>query len=254
VLRLLSLLSVLLAALLLAGCVEIREESVTREPPGTTQPTDEATQAQIESVVEILRPSLADIRAFEEGGGLRRQGGAGAGVVVRPDGLIVTSHHVLTMGGEDVVGDLRVILDDGNEHPAELVGAEPEADLAVLRVDVEGLTPAEFREDTSGLERGDLVVALGSPGALDRDVSSGQFDRELRGLRAEGLSRLDSLLQVNVPLQQGNSGGPLADAEGRVVGIVMGKAPAQEEGPRAGFVIPADTVLEVIEELIGSSL
>jgi S1-C subfamily serine protease len=239
----------LLFALLLVGCVEIREERSPEGEPQTTVATDEATGNRVQEVVEAVRPSLADVRAFESGGGLTRRGGAGAGVVLEPDGLIVTSHHVLTMGGEEVVGDLRVILDSGEEHRAELVGADPEADLALLRIDAEGLTPAEFLEDASALEEGDLVVALGSPGALDEDVSAGEFHRVIRGLRSPGLARLDSLIQVRMPLQQGNSGGPLADSEGRVVGLVMGKSPPDHEGPRTGYVIPAATVLEVVEEI-----
>lgn len=224
---------------------------MNRRTPGTTVPMDEATRGLIDAVIETVGPSVVDVRAFVDGGGLTRRGGAGAGVVWDAAGLVVTSHHVLTVGGEEVVSDLRVILSSGEEREAELVGTEPEADLAVLRIDSEGLVAAEFLEDTTVLRRGDLVIAFGSAGTLERDVTSGRFERVIRGLRAPGLSRLDELLQVTVPLQQGNSGGPLVDAEGRVLGIVMGKSPQDTDRPRTGYVIPSRTVLEIATELVG---
>lgn len=195
---------------------------------------------------------MVDIRAFRPGGGLVRQAGVGAGVVVSADGLVVTSYHVLTLAGEEVARDIRVILSSGKEKRAILVGTKPEADLAVLSIEERELAPAGFVEELSALEAGQLVVAIGSS-ALEEEVTSGRLTRVLRNVRSPGLPALDTLLQVEVPLQQGNSGGPLVDAEGRVIGIVIAASPGAEQEPGAGFAIPAPTVLETVREIVAQT-
>src|SRR6266540_848981 len=159
------------------------------------------------AVAERLSPSVANVR-------LRR--GGGSGVVITPDGFMLTSAHVVarTRGG-------RVSFVDGRELAFEVVGSDPLSDLAVLRADGRELVPAELG-DAEQLRVGQLVVAIGNPHGFTGSVTAGvvsALGRSLPTRSGANVRVVDNVIQTDAALNPGNSGGALADGRGRVVGI-----------------------------------
>ena len=171
----------------------------------------------------------------------------GSGVVVSEDGYLVTNSHVI-----DGARSLQVLFHDGSTRSAKVVGTDKFSDLAVLRVEASGLIPAQFGDDTA-LRVGDSVVAIGDP-----------LGMELRGTMTNGIvsainrdihtgGRTMTLIQTNAALNSGNSGGPLINCYGQVVGINTMKigdnmSTAGVEG--LGFAIPSTTVKEIVDQLL----
>ena len=116
-------------------------------------------------------------------------------------------------------------------------------DVAVLRVQADGLHPAVFLTDLSALTVGDFVVAIGNPEVLAHPVTTGRVTAFLRNVTYDGLPGVHEVIESSVPLAHGNSGGPLADAEGRVIGINV----AELVGEKAGVTLPADLVIDVVK-------
>jgi serine protease Do len=161
------------------------------------------------TVAERLAPSVANLRVNHG----RRLGG-GSAVAITPDGFLVTSAHVVngsTKGG-------RASFVDGRELQFEVVGADPHADLAVLRADADDLVPAELG-DAEGLRVGQLVVAIGNPNGFAGSVTAGVVSALGRSLPTQSGRIVDNVIQTDAALNPGNSGGALADGSGRVVGI-----------------------------------
>ena len=166
-----------------------------------------ALDAYSEAVVAVnerLAPSVANLRS--------RRGG-GSGVVVTGDGFVVTSAHVVE--GTSTVTASFV---DGSELAADVVGADPLSDLAVLRTHDGGLTPADLG-DASTLRVGQLVVAIGNPHGFAGSVTAGVVSALGRSLPTRAGRVVDNVIQTDAALNPGNSGGALADGRGRVVGI-----------------------------------
>ncbi len=170
----------------------------------------------------------------------------GSGVIIRPDGYILTNEHVVS----DLRGESRltVILEDGREVPATLVGADQRTDLAIIRVNLTGLPAAELG-DSETLRVGELAVAIGNPAGLDfpRSVTAGVISGLDRIIRHE--AAVFRLIQTDAAINQGNSGGPLVNALGQVIGINTLKFAATGfEG--MGFAIPINQAAAIAEELI----
>jgi S1-C subfamily serine protease len=166
------------------------------------------------SVVHIVTSGQA-IRG-ENGFGIpsllpREQRGMGAGIVVDSAGYVLTNFHVVVDSD-----DIQVTLADDRTQPATVVGIDSEADLAILKIGEENLTPVDW-SDSDEVEEGALVWAVGSPYGLNKTISSGIISATNRSRLSGRTNQL--LLQTDVPLNPGNSGGPLVDAMGRVVGI-----------------------------------
>ncbi len=177
---------------------------------------------------------------------LPQRGSEGTGVIYSADGLIVTNNHVVQ--GAD---ELQVTLHDGRELEAQLVGTDPETDLAVIRVSDRSLTPATF---TGGdeIDVGEWVLAIGTPFGLSQTVTAGIISAKNRD--SVGLSAFEDYLQTDAAINPGNSGGPLVDLDGHIVGI--NSAIASEDGRFAGvgFAIPAAMVRSVAVSLSGGDL
>ena len=168
----------------------------------------------------------------------------GCGVVITSDGYIVTNTHVVSQGG-----DLTVRFMDGDQRDARLVGSDPITDIAVIKVDGEGLAPLSFMS-AEELVVGQKVIAIGSPygyswsqsvgtvAALDRTVTSG-----------DGVS-LSGLIQTDALINPGNSGGPLLDAKGRMVGLVTAIYSTSGSAQGISFAIPVDTVVDIASRII----
>jgi serine protease Do len=196
---------------------------------------EEALDAYSRAVIAIaerLSPSVANLRVSRRVRGGRVATGGGSGVVVTPDGFLLTSAHVVA--GTDGAVDASFV--DGRELRAEVVGADPLSDLAVLRsVGEAELTAAELG-DAESLRVGQLVVAIGNPNGFAGSVTAGVVSALGRALpvRSRAAGRIvENVIQTDAALNPGNSGGALADGRGRVIGINTAVA-----GVGLGLAIP----------------
>ncbi|MBN1434585.1 Do family serine endopeptidase [Candidatus Fermentibacterales bacterium] len=168
--------------------------------------------------------------------------GLGSGVIVRPDGYIVSNHHVV---GE--ADDLEVILDSGERYRAELVGTDPRTDLAVIRIEAGDLPAITFGSGDS-LRVGQWVLAVGSPFALSQTVTQGIVS--YIGRTNVGLSDFENYIQTDAAINPGNSGGALVDLDGRLVGVNTAIASRTGSYQGVGFAIPVEVVESVLDDLI----
>jgi serine protease Do len=170
-----------------------------------------------------------------------RQHGLGSGVIVTPDGYVLTNNHVV-----DHASDVRVSLQDGTEYSAKVVGTDPKTDLAVLKLNATGL-PAIQMTDSEGVEVGDTVLAIGNPFGIGQTVTSGIVSAT--GRSAIGLDYED-FIQTDAAINPGNSGGALVDAEGRLIGINTAILSRSGGNQGIGFAIPSNLARDVMENLI----
>ncbi|HUX13178.1 MAG TPA: trypsin-like peptidase domain-containing protein [Spirochaetia bacterium] len=175
------------------------------------------------------------------GGGPQMQEGAGSGVIITPDGFILTNDHVVA-GAREIL----VSLVDDRSFKADLIGRDPATDLALIRVSDEKL-PAADLGSSEGLRAGQLVIALGNPLGFSNTVSAGVVSAIGRSMRSPSGRLIDHVIQSDVALNPGNSGGPLLDSRGFVVGI---NTAIVQMAQGIGFSIPVDTARFVIAELI----
>lgn len=170
------------------------------------------------------------------------QASAGSGFVLTADGYILTNHHVI----EDATG-VTVLMSDGSEYPAEIVGSDAKTDLAVLKVKASGLNPVKIG-DSDSMAVGDLVVAIGNPlGELANSLTVGYLSAKKRIIFIDDTPR--QMLQTDASVSPGNSGGPLFNSKGEVVGVVSAKTVAEGvEG--IGFAIPVNLAVGIANDLI----
>jgi serine protease Do len=222
---------------------------------------DAAGQAELTSVgklfttlVRIVGPSVVQVQASREiwtlADEIRALGGRSSsgmtdetiasGVIVREDGVIVTNYHVVAQAD-----DIRVNLADGGSFPASLVGSDAASDLAVLRIDANDLPAADWG-DSDGIEVGEMVWAIGNPFGLDRTVTYGIVSGT--GRRGVLDNPFQEFLQTDASVNPGNSGGPLVDVHGRIVGITTAIVGRAFRG--IGFAIPSGTARRVCEQIL----
>jgi S1-C subfamily serine protease len=194
----------------------------------------------VTTVAERLGPSVANLRIFSR----RRMAGGGSGVVITPDGFLLTSAHVVAGAGARV----RASFTDGSDVQARVVGADPLSDLAVLRADGP-VAPAAELGDAATLRVGQLVVAIGNPHGYAGSVTAGVVSALGRSLpaRAGGATRIiDDVIQTDAALNPGNSGGALVDGHGRAVGINTAVA-----GVGLGLAVPINaTTRRIVSALM----
>ena len=174
-------------------------------------------------------------------GAPRQQQGAGSGFIVDAEGYIVTNHHVIA--GAD---EISVTLHDGRSFPAALVGQDEKTDLALLKVDAESSLPAVAFGDSGAVRPGDWVIAVGNPFGLGGSVTAGIVSA--RGRDLPGGSIID-FLQLDAPINKGNSGGPAFDMNGRVIGVNTAIFSPNGGSVGIGFAIPSDLARDVVAEL-----
>jgi S1-C subfamily serine protease len=202
----------------------------------------DAYSRAVVSVVETVGPAVVSLTV---GGRSGRRGpglvGAGSGVIIAPDGYVLTNSHVVHEATR-----LEVSLTDGRTLGAARVGADPATDLAVVRLEASGL-PAAALGDSARLRVGQLVIAIGNPFGFQSTVSAGVVSALGRSLRGITGRLIDNVIQADVALNPGNSGGPLVDSRGQVVGINTAIIPMAQG---ISFAIPVDTAKWVVTELL----
>jgi putative serine protease PepD len=215
--------------------------TVTVTGPATSLTSSSPTQGQALSPAEVYRrseDSIVYIRATTA------QGQAtGSGFVVSADGNIVTNAHVV-----DGATSVEVQVGDGERRKARVVGVDASTDLALLDVDASGLRPLALG-DSSRVQVGDPSYAIGNPYGLDRTLTTGVISALHREIDSPNGYAISDALQTDAALNPGNSGGPLFDAAGAVIGVNSQIESSSNSNAGVGFAVPSNTVRRVIEQL-----
>lgn len=167
--------------------------------------------------------------------------GAGSGFIIDPEGFVVTNHHVI-----DGANEVTVTLNDGTKFTAQVLGRDDKSDLALLKVDAGRPLPFVDLGDSAGTRVGDWVLAVGNPFGLGGSVNAGIVSARGRDINT---GPYDDYIQIDAPINRGNSGGPLFDAYGRVIGVNTAIYSPTGGNVGIGFAIPAETVRGVVAQL-----
>lgn len=204
---------------------------------------------EVNMVAEEVLPSVVNIRVKvvqEDMFGNKQAGeGVGSGIVYREDGFIITNNHVV---GE--AAEIIVTLADGKEFPAELVGADANTDIAVIKINTKGLKPAAFTS-IENVKIGQIAIALGSPFGLQKSVTMGVISALGRDIPALGDTiPMVGLLQTDATINPGNSGGPLVNSTGQVMGINTIIFSPSGASAGVGFAIQSDIAVNIAHQII----
>jgi serine protease Do len=232
---------------LIDGAPESAENGAAQHPANESAPGDHALDAYsraVSAVAERLAPSVASLQVRRRTRRGQMPAGAGSGVVLTPDGFILTNAHVVAGPGGGIAR-----FTDGRELRFEVVGRDPMSDLAVVRAADGNLVAAELG-DADDLRVGQLVVAIGNPQGLEGSVTAGvvsALGRALPARAGRAVRVIDNVIQTDAALNPGNSGGALADGRGRVVGVNTAVA-----GFGLGLAVPInESTRRIVSALIG---
>lgn len=204
----------------------------------------ELLDAYSRSVIDTLERTRAGVVSLrvEPRKGERGGGGSGSGFLITPDGYLLTNHHVVEAGAS-----LRVRFDDDSQASADVVGADPDTDLALVHVGAARALAHLELGDSTRLRVGQVAIAIGNPLGLGHTVTTGVISALGRSLRAPSGRSIDGIIQTDASLNPGNSGGPLLDTRARVIGVNT----AIVAGAQAlCFAVPAHTARWVVSELL----
>jgi serine protease Do len=252
--------SFLLALVVLAALVFVLGVIYLDPGEGKTQTAEPVKSAPasipadepVAKVASVLSPSVVQINVTgiqQTPYGAQKEEGIGSGVIYRSDGYIITNNHVVE-GSRSV----EIAFADGTTERGQVVGTDPTTDIAVVKVGRDGLPAASFANGDPIV--GQTAIAVGSPSGFESTVTSGiisgtrrEVPAQITGGRQE--TSLVDLIQTDAAISPGNSGGALADREGRIIGINVAYLPPGETGAEnIGFAIPSDTAVSVADQLI----
>ncbi len=203
----------------------------------------EELNLSISLLVDKVLPSVVNISVLTD---IQEQsGGVGSGIIYNSEGYIITNSHV---AGSAV--ELIVTLYDGSNHPAELIGFSDMVDIAVIKIEVEGLVPAEFAS-IDDQKVGEVVIAVGSPFGIEQSVTMGIISGKGRSVPAttDTIPIVD-LIQTDTAINPGNSGGPLINTRGEVIGINTLILSPSGASAGIGFSIPTDTAVNIAKQIM----
>jgi S1-C subfamily serine protease len=223
----------------LGGCGGGSSKHSSSAPAATSSATEApALKGGIPEIVDRVEPEVVTVLT---------RGGVGSGVIYRSNGIILTNEHVVR--GSSIV---ELAFADGRREPGQVIAADPDTDLALVRVHRSGLPAAAFQ---TALPRvGALAVVLGSPLGFEKSVTAGivsGLHRSIPGSATESAALVD-LMQTDAPISPGNSGGAVVDGHGRVIGISEAYIPPEQGAVAIGFAIPAATAVNVADQLLKS--
>jgi S1-C subfamily serine protease len=238
-----------------AGIQQLPQSNAAAQPLGVAADRGDLRFSSEEqnniSVYENVNRSVVNINttAFRRGlwfGESMPQEGSGSGWVIDKTGHIVTNHHVIV--GSDVI---TVTLFDGDPIPAEVIGTDKQNDIAVLKIKApeDMLFPVTFG-DSSQLRVGQKVFAIGNPFGLERTMTVGIVSSLGRSLQSKTKRMIKDVIQIDAALNQGNSGGPLLDNRGAVIGMNTAIATLTGENTGVGFAVPVNTIKRIIPQLL----
>lgn len=241
----------LLAGMLLLQMWPSQQQGPSRSPHAQLTTLAPAAAAAAPAVVNIhtqkivrKHPLLDDpfFSRFMRDRKERVQRSLGSGVIIRPDGHIVTNNHVIR-GADKIL----VLLADGRNQLAHVVGADPESDLAVLKIDLQGLPSIALSKPESAIV-GDIVLAIGNPYGFGQTVTQGIISAT--GRYGLNLNTFEDYIQTDAAINPGNSGGALVDVQGRLLGINTAIYSKTGASNGIGLAIPANTVTMVVNDII----
>jgi len=232
--------------------------AVASLPGGATSYADAVAQAApavvnvytTKQTTELVSPLLNDpelSRLLQSLPGLTRKREAttlGSGVIVRPDGYVLTNYHVI-----EAADAIEVALHDGREARAKLVGADPESDLAVLKIDLDSLSSITFN-GSHEVQVGDVVLAIGNPFGVGQTTTMGIVSA--LGRNRLGINIYENFIQTDAAINPGNSGGALIDTQGRLIGINTAIYSETGGSLGIGFAIPSAAAQSVLEQIIAT--
>jgi S1-C subfamily serine protease len=201
----------------------------------------DAFSRAVVGVAEKVGPAVVSINVQNGRQRSRFRGGTASGVIIAQDGFVLTNNHVV-----ENAKSLEISLTDGRTVPARIIGTDSATDLAVVRLETNGLPVAELGNSES-LRVGQLVIAIGNPLGFQSTVATGVISALGRSLRSQSGRLIENVIQTDVPLNPGNSGGPLVDSRGRVIGLNTAMI-FMAQG--ISFAVPVNTAKWVVGELL----
>jgi S1-C subfamily serine protease len=252
------------AAVALAGCGDkgatttvVRTSTVEVIKPTADQAPDTTpARPDMTSLYKRDSPGVVTVISLDLGGGDAGNSGLGSGFVISASGEILTNAHVVTSGTGAAIkpaGGVYVKFADGNQVAAKIVGFDPNADVALLRIDPSGLTLRPLPlGSTQHLQVGSPVAAIGSPFGEEQSLSVGVVSATERSIDSLTGFKIEGAIQTDAAINHGNSGGPLLDARGRVLGINSQIQSGSGDGVGVGFAVPIDTAKRSLAQLRAS--
>lgn len=206
-------------------------------------------RVQVQNANPFAGTPFADLFGGGNQGGpqTREAQSLGSGFIVSPDGFVVTNNHVITADGQGQVESITVTMPDGTEYPARLIGRDEASDLAVLKISAPKALPFVKFGDSRSARVGDWVIAIGNPFGLGGTVTSGIISAVYRNTGSG--SAYDRYLQTDASINRGNSGGPMFDMRGQVIGINNAIFSPTGGSVGIGFAIPAEIAAPIVEKL-----